>query len=260
MITSLQNSRVKMVRALVRQKQERQDSRLFVVEGVRLIEEAFSSGWSSDWVFFSRPISPRGQELVNTCIQAGYDVEEVSPAVMKKITGTETPQGILAVLPEHQPTLPGKLDFAVIGDTIRDPGNLGTLLRSAAAAGVQAVFLTPGSADPFSPKVLRAGMGAHFRLPIFTECWDDIYAKCKIVDPPLNFFLAEAQSGLPYWQADLRPPLALIIGGEAEGAALEIRKVATATLTIPMPGGFESLNAAVAAGILIFEVIRQRYS
>ncbi|NPV77501.1 MAG: RNA methyltransferase [Anaerolineae bacterium] len=260
MITSLQNPRVKLARALLRQKQERQKSCLFVIEGVRLVEEAYSTGWLPEWIFYSSPISSRGKELLNACTQAGCDVEEVTPAVMEKISGTESPQGILAVLPERQPTLPEKLDFAVIGDAIRDPGNLGALLRSAAAAGVQAVFLTSGSADPFSPKVLRAGMGAHFRLPIFTNPWQDIYAHCINFVPPLNLFLAEAQKGLPYWQADLRAPLALIIGGEAEGPAPEIRSAAVTPLSIPMPGRFESLNAAVAAGILIFEVIRQRHS
>ncbi len=260
MITSLQNPRVKLARALLRQKQERQQSHLFVIEGVRLIEEAYSNGWLPEWVFYSRPMTSRGQELVNACIQAGCDVEEVTPAVMEKIAGTESPQGILAALPERQPSLPERLDFAVIGAAIRDPGTLGALLRSAAAAGVQAVFLTPGSADPFSPKVLRAGMGAHFRLPIFTAPWKDIYTQCGNFSPPLNLFLAEAEKGLLYWQADLRAPLALIIGGEAEGASPEIRRAAAAALAIPMPGRFESLNAAVAAGILIFEVIRQRYS
>lgn len=258
MITSLQNPRVKLVRALIHQRQERQKSHLFVIEGVRLVEEAYSSGWLPNWIYYSSQISPRGYELINACIQAGCDVEEVTPTVMEKIAGTESPQGILAILPERKPILPEELDFAVIGAAIQDPGNLGTLLRSAAAASVQAVFLTQGSTDPFSPKVLRAGMGAHFKTPIFVEPWEEISAHCMSFSPPLNLFLTEANKGTPYWQADLRAPLALIIGGEAEGAAPEIRSAATTSLTIPMPGGFESLNAAVAAGILIFEVVRQR--
>ncbi|MCC6148030.1 MAG: RNA methyltransferase [Anaerolineaceae bacterium] len=260
MISSLQNSRIKWARALINQKQERKKSRAFIIEGVRLVEEALSSGWCPNFLFYSGQLSVRGQALVAACIQAGYEVEEVAPRIMDKIAAVETSQGILAVLPERQPVLPNEMDFAIIGDSIRDPGNLGALLRSAAAAGVQAVFLTPGSADPFSPKVLRAGMGAHFKLPILTQLWPDIQMQCKSFPTPLQLFLAEAQKGLPYWQADLRVPLALIIGGEAEGADPAIQKATDKSLQIPMPGGFESLNAAVAAGVLIFEVVRQRSS
>lgn len=260
MISSFQNPRVKWVRALFTQKQERIQSQVFVIEGVRLVEEACNSGWLPSLLFFSPRVSPRGMELVRSCIQAGCEVEETTPEIMEKICSTESPQGILAVIPERSPAVPPVLNFAVIGDGIRDPGNLGTLLRTSAAAGAQAVFLTPGSAEPFSPKVLRAGMGAHFRLPIFSLPWDDIYTQLRSFSPPISLFLAEAESGLPFWQADLRSPVALVIGGEAEGASIAVRSQVSNHLSIPMPGRSESLNAAVAAGILIFEVVRQRNS
>jgi TrmH family RNA methyltransferase len=119
---------------------------------------------------------------------------------------------------------------------------------------VGGVLLPPGAADPFAPKVLRAGMGAHFRLPLLECSWEQITALVA----PLRIFLAAAGRGIAYTQADFRSPLALIVGGEAEGASPEAQRLAPRLVHIPMPGGGESLNAAAAAAVLLFEVVRQR--
>ncbi|MDL1927272.1 RNA methyltransferase [Anaerolineae bacterium AMX1] len=138
-------------------------------------------------------------------------------------------------------------------DQIRDPGNLGTLIRSADAAGVDAALIPPETADPFAPKVVRAGMGAHFRLPILSMGWEDIVRESE----GLQVWLAD-MDGEPCWQADLRAPLALIVGGEAEGASAAARRLATRQVKIPMAGKAESLNAAVAGSVLMFEAMRQK--
>jgi TrmH family RNA methyltransferase len=136
---------------------------------------------------------------------------------------------------------------------------MGTILRSAAAAGVQTVFLPSGNADVYSPKVLRSGMGAHFRLCLARQEWPEIIDFCKEKNSSaLHIMLAESGDGIPYWKADLRQPLALVIGGEADGACPEAKLTVDSFINIPMPGKFESLNAAVAAGILLFEVVHQR--
>jgi TrmH family RNA methyltransferase len=149
---------------------------------------------------------------------------------------------------------PANSTFLLILDGIRDPGNLGTLLRTAQAAGVQAVFLPPGGADAFSPKVVRAGMGAHFRLPIISMDWDQIRSQFS----NLSIFLADCERGAAHFQARFDIPLALIIGGEAAGAGSQASNLATSRVHIPMPGKAESLNAAIAGAILMFEVVRQR--
>jgi TrmH family RNA methyltransferase len=212
------------------------------------------------------------------------DVEEISTSLMKSVSETETPQGILAVLNELQLPIPDSPNFILIPDQIRDPGNLGTLLRTAAAAGVQAVLLPPETTDAFAPKVVRSGMGAHFRLPIHSMSWDEIN---QIVggashlskqddsnrgDPVLltenvypsgtthprpQIFLAD-MDGQSCWETDLRQPIALIIGGEADGASESARKLANQHISIPMSGMMESLNAGVAGSVLMFEVVRQR--
>ncbi len=174
--------------------------------------------------------------------------------LMQSVSETETSQGILAVLEVTQLPIPQSLSFVLILDQIRDPGNLGTLLRTAAAAGVQAVFLPPETAEAFAPKVVRAGMGAHFRLPIHPLTWDEIRTTTR----GLKIHLADMEGDFPCWQADFRSPLALIVGGEADGASQPARELATSRVSIPMPGRTELLNAAVAGAILMFEVVRQR--
>ena len=124
------------------------------------------------------------------------------------------------MLDYSQLPIPNSPNFLLIPDQIRDPGNLGTLIRTAAAAGVQAVLLPPETTDAFAPKVVRAGMGAHFRLPIHTMDWDEIEQVCKQAD--LQVFLADMDGG-SCWETDFREPLALIVGGEAEGASEQAR-------------------------------------
>jgi TrmH family RNA methyltransferase len=198
-------------------------------------------------------LNERGWELVNRMGAKGIRVEQVNAGLLNSLSATESSQGILAVLEYSELPLPPKLDFVLVLDQLRDPGNLGTLLRSAAAAGVQAVCLSPESAEPFAPKVVRSGMGAHFRLPIRTESWEAIGEHLT----GLKICLADLQ-GVSCWQADLSIPLALIIGGEAAGVGPEARTLADTRVSIPMPGGSESLNAASAGAVLMFEALRQR--
>ena len=251
------------MRSLSGRRQERQQAQAFVVEGVRLAEEAFHSGWQPLSVFFSDRLSGRGKTLLEGFSKSGADVEEITPQLMESLAETEAPQGILATFAIRDLPLPERLDFILVLDNVRDPGNLGTLLRTACAAGMQAVLLTPGTADVFSPKVLRSGMGAQFKLPALTLPWEKIQSICHAhSNPPLKIFLAEGRQGqgTACWELDLRQPLALIIGSEADGASDEAHQLADGLVKIPMPGGSESLNAAVAGSILIFEIVRQRYA
>ena len=256
MITSSQNPKIKWVRSLQTSSRERKESGVFVVEGVRFAEEALAAGWPVQMVLYTEDLSERGRRLLQGFAENGAPLEAVSPQVLHAASDTQTPQGILVVISQLTLPIPQALDFVFIPDGVRDPGNLGTMLRTAAAAGVQALILPPGAVDPFAPKVLRAAMGAHFRLPVLSLSWLEISARLK--QAGLQVYLAAAGVGVTYHQANFNTPLALITGGEAEGASREAQDLATAQVHIPMPGGMESLNAAVAAGILLFEVIRQR--
>ena len=253
LITSSQNSKIKLVRALMGRAKERREANAFVVEGVRLVEEAVNSNWRFQFALYDESLNERGRSQVESLRSLGLEVEEVSINVMKSLSDTETPQGILAIINNSQPPIPDSPNFILIPDQIRDPGNLGTLLRSAAAAGIQVVLLPPETTDVFAPKVIRSGMGAHFRLPIHSMTWDEIQDQIK----GLQVYLAD-MDGKSCWETDLSQPLALVIGGEAEGASDEARKLATQKICIPMAGNVESLNAGVAGSVLMFEVVRQR--
>ncbi|GAB4490360.1 MAG: RNA methyltransferase [Anaerolineales bacterium] len=254
MINSPHNAKVKLARALAGKPKERRENGAFLAEGARLLEDALAAGWKFRFALLAEDASPRAGQAAHRLSQAGVTVELVGGEVFASLAETASSQGILAALELPQPLFPSAPNFLILLDQIRDPGNLGTLLRAAAAVGTQAVILPPETSDPFAPKVVRAAMGAHFRLPIFTLTWEEIRARLR----GLKVFLAETENASPCWQADLRAPLALVIGGEAEGASPQARALADENLIIPMPGGMESLNAAMAGTVLMFEVLRQR--
>jgi len=256
MITSASNPKVKLVRALSeRRGREQQGSCL--VEGVRLIEDAMRAGSTPALIFFvaAAQASARAATLL-AAAQAGHVPRwEVSAEVFASLSDTETSQGVIAVVPIPQLPLPADPPLILILDQVRDPGNLGTILRSAAAAGAGCALLTAGCADPWSPKVLRAGMGAHFRLPLRAGLsWAEIAA--QVVGRPL--WLADAHGEVVYDQVDWTRPCALVIGGETSGISAEARALGGITVAIPMAGEVESLNAAMAATVLLFEAAHQR--
>lgn len=256
MITSRHNPRVQWIRALQKQSQRRQEENVFVIEGVRLVEEALQADVEICWACYIADLDNRGKQLVEHLRQRHVPLEEVSPAVLKAISDTETPQGILLVVKQPELPVPTSPGFVFLPDQVRDPGNLGTMLRSAAAAGVELVLLPPGTVDVTSPKVVRSAMGAHFSLPMRQLVWQEIEA--LVHNQGLQVFLADVNKGIPYTRADFRKPLMLIIGGEAEGASAQARALAAQSVFIPMPGKAESLNAAAAATVLLFEIVRQR--
>jgi TrmH family RNA methyltransferase len=260
MITSPRNPKIQMIRDLLAHPKTRREMQAFVVEGVRLVEEALQSGWEALWVLHTSDLHSRGQAVVQGFADRGAAIEVITQQVLKAVSDTETPQGILAVLRMKSLPLPPDPSFILILDGLRDPGNMGTILRTCTAAGVQAVLLPRGSTDPFAPKVVRSAMGAQFRVPVQSLSWEDIHAYVKPASEglPLVVYLADSSGGLIYTQADFRSPLALIMGSEAEGAGIEAQSLADARVHISMPGEAESLNAAIAAAILMFEVVRQR--
>lgn len=256
MIVSNQNPKVKLVRALLQRPQARREHRAFVIEGVRLAEEALMAKCPAKFVLYTPDLSERGKAVVEGFSTRGVPTEMVSERVFRSTSETKTPQGILVVLSAIIFDPPASMDFILILDSIQDPGNLGTILRTAAAVGCNAVFLTPGTVDPFSPKVVRAAMGAHFRLPIRQTTWEE--TRTLVQQQSLQCILASPDAVTSYTKADLRVPLALILGSEAEGTSAHAHELADLHISIPMPGGMESLNVAVAAGVLMYEVIRQR--
>jgi RNA methyltransferase, TrmH family len=254
MLTSITNRRVKWVRSLQTRRRVRWSEQFFVVEGLRQAREALACGQSARLVFYSDQLPPEGKLLVDQFTQAGAEIEKVSREVMEVSSTTESPPGLLVVQPFPELSMPDPLSSVLILDHIADPGNLGTILRSARASGAQAVFVTEGCVDIYNPKVVRAGMGAHFHTPV--QRLSSGQAETRLAG--LSLWLAEADEGSAYYDVNWQEPSGLIIGSEAHGVGAELASLATGKVRIPMPGQAESLNAAMAATVLLFEIVRQR--
>jgi TrmH family RNA methyltransferase len=255
MITSTANEKVRYVRSLHRRPVRHRERRFFV-EGLRLVEEMNQAGQEPAFVFHTEAFAARarGRKLLEALRASRGEVLAVSDLVMRAIADTKTPQGILAVVPFPQPA-PREASLILILDRLRDPGNLGTIMRSAEAAGVERVITVKGTVDVFSAKVVRAAMGVHFRLPmLYDQKWEEIDDELE----GRQVLLAEPGGELPYYEVDWTQPSALILGGEAHGPGREGRALADRTVTIPMRGGVESLNVATATSIILFEAARQR--
>ncbi len=253
MITSLTNDKVKLVRSLAERKQ-RVKAQRFAIEGARLIDDALAAGLTPEWIFCAERLPSRSQETLGRLKERGAEIIPVSEAVLKACSETETPQGLIAVLPFPRLAVPSDPKLILIADAWRDPGNLGTLLRSAAAADVDVVLLSLETVDAYNPKVVRGAMGAHFRLPIISAAWAEIADRVR----DMNVYLAAANGDLPYTAADWTRPAALIVGSEASGASQDATQLAAKRISIPLSRAVESLNAAVAASVILFEAKRQR--
>ncbi len=256
-ITSPGNQIVRLARNLDRRK-GREEAGLFVVEGERAVIDALDAGIDPHAVVLRDGFSPSSRTLAAILAAAEPDIVRVlSPSLFDSLTDTVHPQGVIALLPiPAQPELPETTTLVVLLDGIRDPGNMGTLIRSSAAAGADAVLIGEGSVDPYNPKVVRAAMGTHFRVPVIPS-GSIPSARYRTIAIRT---IAEAGADLDYDVADWSQPLLLIVGSEANGPGAASRELANRTVSIPMAAGVESLNAAVAGSIILFEIARQRRS
>jgi TrmH family RNA methyltransferase len=254
MITSAANKQVKWVCSLQTRRRARQQDGSFVIEGLRLLEEALRAQCKPRLVFHTPEWAENHLQLLPSLQESGAQIEVVSETVMAKCSDVENSQGVLAVLSLKEAGQEGRSDPTLILDRLADPGNLGTILRTALAAGAWTIYLTHGTVDAYNPKVVRAAMGAHFYLNILEAPVDQILI--WVDDLPL--WVAEARAGEMYHRVDWRNPIALAIGSEAHGLHTDLLARASGRVQIPITPQSESLNAAVAAAVILFEIQRQR--
>lgn len=255
MITSRQNQKIKRIKQLTSQAKFRKKENAYVVEGVRLLEESLQADQIPEQVLYTPDLDQRGNALVKIFQDQQVACELAAPDVLNAASDTENSQGIMAIFPIEPLPLPEQKDLVLIADEIRDPGNLGTLMRSGLAAGIDLILLSPGTVDLYSPKVIRAGMGAHFRLPVLAASWEEILQ----ITVGLVLYLADMDQGKNCWETDLTGPVGIILGGEAHGPGEKARELSNHSIHIPMNTHSESLNAAAAGAVLLFEIRRQRY-
>lgn len=253
MITSIKNSKVKYIRRLQAERRFRWREQAYVVEGTRWLKELADHEHPTKFVCYTEDWFADANHA-DILQQLATSVQVVNPDVLTVLSDTETPPGVLAVAEMRPLSMPVRPTFLLILDGVTTPGNLGTMLRTAAAAGVDGVVLGPGCVDPYNPKVLRGGMGAHLRLAIQAMEWDEINSLTE----GITVWLADVASGTDYTAVNWRSPSALIIGNEAQGVGEAAILAANGRCTIPMHAATESLNAAMAAGVILFEAARQK--
>lgn len=262
LVQSPENEAVKQARKLLKRK-GRQQQGAWLVEGVRFAEEALGAGVSILMGFCGETLfkDERGRAIFGRLRESGAPLYPVAQHVLATLSETQTPQGIV-LLVQERPNDWQAIDsitdpLLLVIDGVQDPGNLGTSIRAAAAAGAAAVITTPGTVDVGNPKALRSTMGAVFRVPLLTGVAPDELIR-QVRRLGIRLYLLDAHEGALYTGVDLRQACALIVGGEAWGPRAEQLASVSEKLRIPLSGGVESLNAAVAAAVCLFEAKRQR--
>jgi TrmH family RNA methyltransferase len=267
MIDSPQNPRVKLFRSLAESK-HRRETGLFALEGRRLVGEALRAGAHLEWAAYSpeKFVGPEEDRLLRALLDAGVEIVEIAPRALAALTHTETSPGLAAVAQIPAPSAPPLLQGEGAGGEaplwllglyeLRDPGNMGTMIRTAHAFAAAAVVAVGNCVDFYDPKVVRASAGSLLHLPLLHL--PNFYAlRDRLAAWQAELVVAEMQSAIPCDRADYPTRALLLIGSEAHGLPEEIRAAAALGVSIPMPGGAESLNAAVAAGIIAFHLARR---
>lgn len=262
-IISLSNPKIRETLD-IKNRRSRHKHNAFIVEGPHLIEMAISSECKIKTVFFTHAFASKkeNQRLIRQILKETDEAYEISEHILDKLTDTETPQGILAVTsytPQNLDLIQLKTaPLLIVIDGVQEPGNLGTMIRTADAAGADAVVILKGTCDPFMQKTLRSTAGSIFNIPI-------VYAKTEelfewLTAKKISMIATAVDSRISLFNADLKTGITFVFGNEAHGISDEIKRKADLTIKIPIPGKAESLNVSASAAICLYEAVRQRIS
>ena len=259
MISSDSNAQVKELVKLQKNARERRKKQLFISEGIKLTKEAALYG-KLEKIYVAESFYEKAEETVKQWIEE-YPYEEVADTVFSGISETVTPQGILGLvkMPSYhlEEILNDERKSIILLDDLRDPGNLGTIMRTAEGAGMSGVVMSRGSVDLFNPKVVRSTMGAIFRVPFYyADDLAEVIEQTKAKGIPV--YGTMMQGSVVYDERDYCTGAGIVIGNEANGLSQEVIGHLTGAVRIPMEGNLESLNAAVSAAILMYEITRQK--
>ena len=252
------SARVKRLRQLMERPAMRGREQAFVVEGPTLVAEALDSGGELECLFVAPGTSA---PVVARAVAAGVPVFDLAPGVLERVAGTVTPQPVLAIARTLDVDL-GELagaSLVVVCVDVRDPVNLGTVLRSAEAAGVGGIICCDGSVDVYNPKCVRASAGSLFHTRIVAR-GEPVKVLGTLREWGLRRLGTRADDGQPYYRVDLTAPTALVLGNEAHGLSASVAPALDGWVSIPMEGRAESLNVGMVAAVLCFEAARQRAS
>lgn len=262
-ITSSQNKYIKLATSL-KQKKYRDELGLFIVEGVRLVEEAVQSNWLVETCIYTEETleQERVQGIISDLHSKNCRMIQVPEGIYSKISDTKEPQGVMAIVRKKSCQLEdmfvsGTKGFFIVLDEVQDPGNVGTMIRTAAAAGCTGVILTKGCADVFASKAVRGSMGSIFHVPIIEGL-----ARCEAIsyftEHDIEILATSLESSKVYFDIDFKESIAIVFGNEGNGVSREILEKAQERLYIPLANHVESLNVAASAAVILYEVVRQR--
>lgn len=255
-IESKDNHLIKEIKKL-KKKKYRTESNQFIIEGFRFVEEALKSSFKVPYILISEDSIDKYKKFgIDRLTHDDTDVYCIKQSLLKELSNTENPQGILAVVKNKKVEIVDKEGFYVLLDKIQDPGNMGTIIRSAHASGALGVIATKGTVDIFNDKTLRSTMGSIFNIPIIENA--DIEMVKSLKSNGFKLLVSSLDTENNFYDVDLTDKVIISVGNEGNGVSEEIYKLCDLKAKIPMPGGAESLNAAVAASIMMFEAVRQR--
>ena len=262
MITSTANRQVKLLMQLSRKRKARDEQGVFLAEGPKMLENVpadrivkayFSESWYKEHAHGSG--SPYDPSI------GGYEFEVMEDHIFPSVSGTETPQGVLLIVKRSETPLEVMLEapnpLLVVLENLQDPGNLGTILRTAEGAGADGVILCNNCVDLYNPKTVRSTMGSIFRVPVCRP-GDGVSVASRLRKAGIHTYAAHLDGSVFYDEADYLGGCAFLIGNESAGLSVPLAKAAEHLIKIPMAGRLESLNASVAASILMYEAVRQR--
>ncbi len=259
------HKRIQRLRRLVTRRTTRDAERAFVVEGAKVLAEALDAGALVESLYLAPgATSGAAGPVIDRAVEAGIRVFDLGPGVIERVSGTVTPQPLLAVAPYLDVSLDALREAATAGKgpvvvcvDVRDPGNLGTVLRSVEAAGAAGVICCEGTVDVYNPKSVRASAGSLFHVQVVSG-GDPVEVLSTLGDWGVQRMATRPAGGTPYFRADLIRPSAIVLGNEASGLPAEVEKLVDEVVTIPMAGRGDSLNVGMAAAVLCFEAARQR--
>lgn len=259
-ITSTANPLVKLIRQLASRRRARHREGLFLVEGPRAVEAVVTQTGELHTLIIDE--ERRGDvpaALLSSLAGAARQVVTLTPEIFRSIADAEQPQPLMAIAAIPDTPLPTNATCIVALDAVREPGNMGTIIRTACAAGVDGIALLPGCVDPFNPKSVRASAGMVVALPIQpVPSVDALLERCFDSAAPVNVVAADANGMVDYRDVHWEEPVVVVVGNEASGVGAQTLAATTHTVRIPMARGVESLNVSVATGILLFEMRRHR--
>lgn len=255
MITSISNTQMKHISMLLKKSKYRNEHRQFVAEGIRMVMETPKERLCG--IYVSESLATKDKAVSQWLKGKKYEI--LSDKLFSQISGTQTPQGLMAVVSmserDEEKLLSGS-SFLLL-ENLQDPGNLGTILRTAEGAGIDAVFMNKGCVDIYNPKVVRSTMGSLYRVPFLYT--DDFYGLMKRMKAKgIKLFAAHLKGANDYYDEDFSGRCGFLVGNEGNGLSDEAAQLAGNYIKIPMSGQLESLNAAMAAGILMYEMKRQK--